>query len=830
MSGGFAASDLGIAGSVEGDQSVLVGSDIARLTDQTPLKLLNDGTGVRTTRDGQHDLSITLRDGSNITVDLGDSLTFDTALDLLNHGQGVRLGTIKITDRAGKQYLVDLSNAETLTDVNDAIRTATSDTVGISISGAHLMITDSSDGDGALKIEDYEGSFTATDLGIASEGEPGKGTMAGEDVFFFLSTLGDVIRGIENAAPDGALTVQIASDGKRLELIDHTAGTGALEISSLSDSNTAEDLGIAGTYMWDSFTGSRVIGGLNTVLVTSLNGGTGGSGITLGTITIQDRAGGTATLDLSGAETLDDILAAINDSDAIDVRAELNDTARGIVVRDLTGSTALNFQIAGAAAESLGIAVSGAVDYVDSGSNQLQYISENTLLSDLRAGEGISAGTFTITDSAHNQDRITVSGTDTMTVGDLLDTINRSSILQVRAAINGTGDGIVLIDEAGGADNLRVQESYSGTTAKDMGLVGVAATAGAGMIDGSFEYHLEVAGTDTLQSVVDKLNDLSAPIQASIISEGTDVGAYRLTVASTNTGKDGRLVFDGGDTKLAMFDMVKGQDAVIAFGGSGAGSSLVASSSSNEFTGMLSGVAINVHQASDTPVTVTVTQDVDAVVEGVQDFVTKFNEVLDLVDEYTSYDPETEMAGPLLGNHTVELVRTRLYNGVRSVLTGVGDFTRISQLGISIGSGAKLEFDEEKFREVYSENAAAVEEFFSTFDQEGYTAAASEGTGALDEFYATTEMGLGHVLDRLLDQLTNSDGMLTKSSDNYDDRKQLLTKRIEYLQDLLDKKEQRLYRQFYQMEMALSKLQDMQTALLNYTPMTTNTNTSGSMF
>jgi len=827
VAGGFTAADLGIAGAVSADR--MTGQDVIAVTDETPLSMLNDGNGVRTSSTGA-DLQIRLgpADTDWIDVDFAENLTWDTSLSLLNKGQGVRLGSIKITDRTGAESIIDLTGAQTVDDVQQAITTASG--ASVAIVGSHLMITDTTDGTGALKIENYGGSLTATDLGIEGESEEGKSSIVGEDIFFFLGTVGDVIARILDAVgPE--LTVQVGSDGKRLEL---TSSTGFLEVTSANGSHTAEDLGIVGASASGQITGRRLMAGLNTVLLDTLNGG---SGVGLGQIEIQDRTGATASVDLTSAETLDDVLDAINNA-TVNVRAELNGPGTGIIVRDLTGATASNFRISdvnSTTAADLNIAVDGTVDFVDAGNNQLQYISEATLLSELNHGRGISAGQILITDSTGHTETIGLVGSDIgeMTVGDVIDTINERQNLHVVASINSTGDGILLTDTGGGAGTLQVQDGTSSTTASDLRLAGSAPAPGSSYIDGSYEYRLNITGSDSLQTVVDRLKEMDAPVEAAIINDGSQVNGYRLSLTSGVSGKVGRIVYNPGGTDLDLFDLARPQDAVISFGGGGAANTIVVSSNSNTFENTVPGLTLAAQAVSGTPVTVTVSRDIDAVVDKVDDFVEKFNEVLDSITEYTSYNPETEEAGVLLGSLKVDSVRNRLYDAVRSSLSGVGDIQRLGELGISIGSGAKLNFDGETFREKYNTDPEAIEEFFSTFDENAYNQAKARGPSEVEKFYAETDMGFAYVMERVLDRLTSSeDGLITRTTDNYQDRKDVLNDRIADLEELLSTKEERLYREFYNMELALSRLQSIQSALLSFTPIqpisvTNTTNTGG---
>ncbi|HOW17760.1 MAG TPA: flagellar cap protein FliD N-terminal domain-containing protein, partial [Phycisphaerae bacterium] len=175
LGGGRTASDLGIAASTADDQ--IVGSPVFRLGAGSALSVLNDGNGVR--RHGTlDDFAITTRSGESIAVNLSGRLRFTTRLEELNSGNGVRLGTIRITNRAGRSGTIDLSGARTIQDVVDAINTAadsdgTALQINASLVNASITITDASVAEGQkaasnLRIEDVSG-YAARDLGIAAD-------------------------------------------------------------------------------------------------------------------------------------------------------------------------------------------------------------------------------------------------------------------------------------------------------------------------------------------------------------------------------------------------------------------------------------------------------------------------------------------------------------------------------------------------------------------------------------------------------------------------------------------------------------------------------------
>jgi hypothetical protein len=103
-------------------------------------------------------------------------------LDLLNSGNGVRLGVVRITNRLGQTGTVDLSSAETVGDVKALLNAAVDDETGealnvevktgVGVAGvAGLSVEDKTeppeDSTQELIIEDVSG-FAARDLGIAA--------------------------------------------------------------------------------------------------------------------------------------------------------------------------------------------------------------------------------------------------------------------------------------------------------------------------------------------------------------------------------------------------------------------------------------------------------------------------------------------------------------------------------------------------------------------------------------------------------------------------------------------------------------------------------------
>ncbi len=94
-------------------------------------------------------------------------------------------------------------------------------------------------------------------------------------------------------------------------------------------------------------------------------------------------------------------------------------------------------------------------------------------VSELNGGNGIYHGSIKITDKSGQSEVIDLS--TAASVQDVIDSINNSGYVGVRASLGTTG--LVITDTTGGAGTLEVKDQGQGTTATDLGIVGTAAGA-----------------------------------------------------------------------------------------------------------------------------------------------------------------------------------------------------------------------------------------------------------------------------------------------------------------------------------------------------------------
>ncbi len=793
VGGGSTAKDLGLLGSNAAGR--IDGQGVMYLSMDTALSALNDGNGVDRLPQGAQgdDLSFTTSFGT-FGVLLTDVLRLSTDLRAVNNGNGVRLGVIRITDRTGATADVDLTNARTVLDVRDAINNS-----GLAVSAttvnSRFFITDTSGmtGENAkkFKVEDVSG-FAAADLGIAAEVEGD--SINGRDIYR-IATVGDLIRAI-NYAPgnDAQVEASISTDGKGIQLralgfennVTVVAGNDVGGIVS----GTAHDLGLENaTFSTDQpFTTRRLMAGMDTVLLHSLRGGQGIAG---GTVSFADRNGQTATIDFSSAETLQDVIDWVNADATISITASINAAGNGITLRDESGGTGsiVISDVTGTLAADLGLAGTfEATEEAAEGDNlQLQYVARNTALSELNFGRGVTYGTILIKDSQGATHAVNL--TDSLkTVGQVIDFINAVTPDTLNARINDSGDGILISDTSGGLLPLTISDQEGGQTAADLRLAGTART-GQNFIDGTFETRIDIGPADTLRSITTRLNAVGGGFSAAVVSDGGSTNAFSLMLTSAVSGRRGEMIVQADGVDLGLDTLTQAQDAVISVGSGG--SSFLVTSPTNKLTGVIEGVTVNLLSAKNEDVTVNVEQDIDGMVESIQEFVDKYNEVQGAIDQATSFNPDTLQRGVLLGDSTVDLIRGRLQRVMTQSFAGSGASSRLFSVGLRLGEGNRLNFDEERFREAYEAAPDDVERLFTE-----------------------AETGFGKALQDTLDQLTRDfDGVLSRKDELLADQQEVLNERIESLTVLLAGKRRRLEAQFAGLESSLAALQGQQTAL-----------------
>lgn len=326
-------------------------------------------------------------------------------------------------------------------------------------------------------------------------------------------------------------------------------------------------------------------------------------------------------------------------------------------------------------------------------------------------------------------------------------------------------------------------------------------TVGTGTLTlaiGGSSFQLTIDSTNnTLSGIAAAINsDVgNAGINASIINtaagarlvlNGTKTGALN-GITLTQSGGDGglaQLVYDPANNNTQLTQAQAPQDAQFKLNG------FAATSASNEVTGIINGVNFTLLKttAANTPTTLTVGADKDAGASSISTFVKAYNSLVTSVKALTSYDPDTKIAGTLLGNSTVNSLMGKLRQLLsKTVPNATGGAGSLSDLGISNNVLGTLDQDAAKLSTVLSANLKSVTDLFS-----GKTGLATQIDDALKQYTQP-----GGYLD------TSIQG-LNKGLSDVNDKKAALQLR-------LDAYSARLTKQFNAMDSAVAALKSTQS-------------------
>ncbi len=263
-------------------------------------------------------------------------------------------------------------------------------------------------------------------------------------------SLGDVVDKLNSSGLAG-ITASLSGGGITL-----SAGAAVnIAVSDISGGTTAADLGIlqpGGGGVGAAIVGADLLPRITPLTpLAQLRGGAGidTSGLTLGNGTLS------ATVDLSGAVTVEDLLNRIN-SAATNVQASINAAGTGINIVNPTQGTSMTIgENGGSTAVELGV----------------RSFTGASPLSELNFGKGVRsvAGADFVIHSAGGTE-YTVSIAGAAKVSDVLAAINTATGGAVTANLASTGNGIELTDTTTGTDALSVRSINFSSAAADLGL------------------------------------------------------------------------------------------------------------------------------------------------------------------------------------------------------------------------------------------------------------------------------------------------------------------------------------------------------------------------
>jgi flagellar hook-associated protein 2 len=322
---------------------------------------------------------------------------------------------------------------------------------------------------------------------------------------------------------------------------------------------------------------------------------------------------------------------------------------------------------------------------------------------------------------------------------------------------------------AEGTYTIDVSDPGSSSTSISGSSLPVVSDPNSTSISASSSFTLTVNGTtttinpdsNTLASLAQAINAVSAGVQASVINTGGSTPQYQLVLRSTELGPDTIQLNDGSQDLLDK--LTTGGLATYDVNGLGA------SIQSNSRTVTLApGLTINLLQAtpSGQPVTVTVSRDASSASTAVSNFVTAYNAV------HTELESQVgQSGGPLQGQNIVyqlfnSLSQIALYSGSSGAVRTLAD------MGVTLDDTGQLTFDSSQFN---SDSVDALQNFLGGASTGGFLQAA---TNALNGVEDTTSGSLKMAIQDLNGQITNQNDQISTEDQKIIDLQNNVTQQV----------------------------------------------------
>ncbi len=223
------------------------------------------------------------------------------------------------------------------------------------------------------------------------------------------------------------------------------------------------------------------------------------------------------------------------------------------------------------------------------------------------------------------------------------------------------------------------------------------------------------SSNNTLQGLQAIVNNGDYGVNAAIVNNG---GQYQIMFSSKNTGAASNIALSG----LADFDVdgltttAEARDAVMSING------LNIANSTNNFSGVIDGLNIQLKSVSSTVQSVGVASDNQKIVDTVANFVDVYNQLETILDDLGSYktlteaeqeSPEFDYFGDLSGSSLLRDLKGQLRDALGGSISQLSDPNTLASIGISIDREGQMVLDRGALDAVATNNLDALGLIFS---------------------------------------------------------------------------------------------------------------------
>lgn len=301
----------------------------------------------------------------------------------------------------------------------------------------------------------------------------------------------------------------------------------------------------------------------------------------------------------------------------------------------------------------------------------------------------------------------------------------------------------------------------------------------------------------TLEKLAATINQAGVGVVATVVNDRSDKeDSYKIELAGAETGDDNEVEFPvvytvDGDRDFQFVENHKAKNAKYKLDGH------EFENADNVISDLLPGVTLDLKQAKEgQPVRIGISENYDKISEKMKSFVDSYNAALAFIQSQNKLvDGKNGMQrlGPLGGDSMLRMTQGRMQGIIQDVQITESDIKRIIELGVEFNRNGTLEFNQDKFRKVLTENPQRVVKFLR---------------GNL------VDVGFIPNLTNKLKSLTQTGtGIISTRKKGYQDRVDQADQRIDRKEKNLEKREEQLRRQFSKMEESMAKINSQAGAL-----------------
>lgn len=335
----------------------------------------------------------------------------------------------------------------------------------------------------------------------------------------------------------------------------------------------------------------------------------------------------------------------------------------------------------------------------------------------------------------------------------------------------------------------QVQKSVSadGYADKSSALFG---TGSLSITVGGTNHAIEITeANNSLEGLVNSINEADIGISATIINTGDEAAPYRMILTGEDVAKEFSLDASGltGGAALSIGDPVQAATrAVVRV------DTIEISSDSNTLSDAIPGVTLDLLKAeAGTTTTLNISVDKDNIKSAIAAFAEGYNEVISFITSQSSINGSE--GGVLGGDASINAVKRRLQNMLTEAAPNSGIFKTISQLGFETQKDGTLNLNDATLTKAINSNLE---------DIVGVLAGEEGVTGVATKF------------KNYLYEMTNSGtGLLKTKKDSIDSNLKKIDTRISAIEARLEQRQKSLEAQFSAMETLVSGLNSQSTYL-----------------